>query len=45
LGHVVSADGVTTDSKKIEAVQDWPIPQNKKQLRLSWVLFLLSQVY
>ena len=26
LGHVVSAKGVATNPKKIEAVRDWPIP-------------------
>ncbi len=28
LGHVVSQDGVKPDPKKIEAVQEWPIPKN-----------------
>ncbi|XP_047259956.1 uncharacterized mitochondrial protein AtMg00860-like, partial [Capsicum annuum] len=33
LGHVISAQGVATDPKKIQAVQQWPIPRNLKQLR------------
>lgn len=33
LEHVVSADGVTTDPKKIAAIRDWPAPHTKKQLR------------
>ena len=28
LGHVVSEEGVTVDSSKIEAVQDWEQPKN-----------------
>jgi len=27
LGHVVSAEGVSSDPSKIEAVRDWPIPE------------------
>ncbi|XP_025270795.1 uncharacterized protein LOC112639849 [Camponotus floridanus] len=33
LGHVVSGQGVAIDPEKISAVKDWPIPQNKKQVR------------
>ncbi|KAD5318298.1 hypothetical protein E3N88_18244 [Mikania micrantha] len=33
LGHLISQQGVSTDVKKIEAVVQWPIPQNLKQLR------------
>jgi transposase InsO family protein/predicted aspartyl protease len=33
LGHVVSTDGVKTDPSKIEAVRDWPVPVNAKQVR------------
>lgn len=27
LGHVVSAAGVAVESGKVQAVQDWPVPQ------------------
>jgi hypothetical protein len=33
LGHNVSEDGIRTDSNKIEAVQNWPIPVNAKEVR------------
>ena len=28
LGHVVFKNGIQTDSKKVEAIQKWPIPTN-----------------
>lgn len=33
LGHIISEKGVETDPQKIEAVSNWPIPQNITQLR------------
>ncbi|XP_045198670.1 uncharacterized protein LOC123552982 [Mercenaria mercenaria] len=33
LDHVVSEDGISTDDSKIEAVRNWPIPVNAKQVR------------
>lgn len=30
LGHVISGEGVSTDSKKIEAVQRWPVTRSVK---------------
>ena len=33
LGHVVSADGVRTDPKKLEAVEQYPPPADVKTLR------------
>jgi len=30
LGHVVSAQGVSTDPAKIKAVSQWPVPSNIK---------------
>lgn len=33
LGHVVSSDGVAVDTEKSQAVQDFPVPQNLKQLQ------------
>lgn len=33
LGHVVSADGIKVDPKKIEAVVKWEIPKNVAEVR------------
>ena len=33
LGHFITKEGVSTYPSKIVAVQDWPLPQNLKQLR------------
>lgn len=32
LGHVVSAQGVATDPEKIQAVADWPMPKDVKDV-------------
>jgi len=33
LGHIISSKGVSTDPQKIQAVQDWPVPTNVKEIR------------
>lgn len=33
LGHFISAEGVSTDPKKIQAIVDWPTPKTQKQLK------------
>lgn len=33
LGHVVSEQGVETESQKVEAVKDWPVSTDKTQVR------------
>ena len=33
LGHYVSAEGISTDPKKVEVVQKWPTPTTVKELR------------
>ncbi|XP_039778261.1 uncharacterized protein LOC120645545 [Panicum virgatum] len=33
LGHCISSQGVSTEPSKITAVQQWPVPQNLKELR------------
>ena len=33
LGHVVSEDGIQADPAKLEAVRNWPVPKNVKEVR------------
>ena len=33
LGHVVTPEGVKPNPNKIEAIKNWPLPQNEKELR------------
>lgn len=33
LGHTVSADGVQMENSKVDAILQWPVPVNVKQLR------------
>lgn len=33
LGYVISAEGITMDDTKVQAVQRWPLPQNLKELQ------------
>jgi len=33
LGHVVSERGVAVQQHKVRAVNEWPVPENKKQVR------------
>ena len=33
LGHVVSEEVIQADPAKIEAVQNWPVPKNVKEVR------------
>lgn len=33
LGHVVNENGISTDPEKIEAVQNWPVPNSIKDIR------------
>lgn len=33
LGHVISAQGVSTDPNKIQVIEQWPVPVNAKDLR------------
>jgi hypothetical protein len=33
LGHVVSAQGISTDPRKVEVIQNWPIPRCVKDVR------------
>ena len=33
LGHVISVNGVTMDSKKVDCMLSWTVPKNVKELR------------
>jgi len=33
VGHVITADGISTDPEKTTAVAKWPVPQSKKQVQ------------
>jgi hypothetical protein len=33
LGHIISADGITVDPEKIEAIRGWPVPRNVTEVR------------
>ena len=33
LGHIVSADGIKTDSIKVKAVKDWPMPVSVSEVK------------
>ena len=33
LGHIVSADGVAVDPSKYQVVEDWPVPNNLKEVQ------------
>ena len=33
LGFVVSASGIQVDESKVEAIKDWPTPENVSQVR------------
>lgn len=33
LGHIISSDGIQTDPEKLEAVQKWPTPKDKTEVR------------
>lgn len=33
LGHVISAQGVSTDARNIQSVLNWPVPSNVKEIR------------
>ena len=40
LGHVVSEEGIHTDSNKIDAIQNWPVPNSVREVDA----FLASRV-
>jgi hypothetical protein len=34
LGHIVNFAGICPDPKKVEVVQNWPVPKNVHEVRL-----------
>ena len=38
LGHIVGAEGLQVDPKKVSIVKDWPVPTNQKDLQRFWGL-------
>jgi hypothetical protein len=33
LGHIVNSEGIRPDPKKVEVVQNWPVPKNVHEVR------------
>jgi hypothetical protein len=33
LGHYISAEGISVDQRKVDAIKSWPIPTNVSELR------------
>ena len=33
LGHIFTSEGISTDSEKVRAVNEWPVPTNASELR------------
>jgi hypothetical protein len=34
LGHIIKSEGICPDSKKVEVVQNWPVPKDVDEVRL-----------
>ena len=41
LGHVLSANGISTNPEKFDKIRDWLVPKNAKEFHIhSWVWHL-----
>eukprot|EP00794_Sanderia_malayensis_P017857 gene17857-19637_t len=45
LGHLINAVGVSSDLAKMVAVEDFPVPGNRTDVRASGLSFVLWKVY
>ena len=33
LGHIITAEGITADSSKIDRIREWPFPKNRTEMQ------------
>ncbi|GFV30541.1 retrovirus-related Pol polyprotein from transposon 297 [Trichonephila clavipes] len=45
LGHIISAEGVRTDPKKVSAVKNWKRPETSVSCEASWDYVLITESF